>query len=369
MPPLKTDDEILNSIPGMNDTDVDTGDDNGAADVTTEAAATTTTQPGNTGDNGASAATGSGSGSADGTAAQGDKQQQQQPTKPQAKDARGPADLVDPKTGQVIAKGGAERRYYEDAQRYRREADRARTELTTAQSRVRELEAATSIAKELGLNATQQIAAMRTMADLMKDPVTTLKAIITEVRAAGVNLDDLFQNASGIDMAAINKTIDTKLQPVLKPQQEQQQRQQVEADAQRTLDDFLDKHQDAAHNLDVISSIMRETGSDLPSAYIEMVKWASRNGYDPTQPLMQQMHDRTAQENGQQQQPQSVQPNTQTTTPQPSKPLPNGRTAVADTSANGSVADVEDNTVYNEAASWRNILRREMMAGGFNLPD
>lgn len=372
MPPLKTDEDILNTIPGLDDNDA--GDTGGTSETgaTSTSATDATTQSGGANGDAAGAGARGGGGDANDVAAQGNKpgQQQAQPQKPQAPNTRGPVDLVDPKTGQVIARGGAERRYYDDAQRYKKLHDRVQNDYTQLQGRVRELEAATNIGKELGLTPTQQVTAMRAMSDLMRDPVNTLKAIIADMRAANINLDGVLSDVSGIDMAAINKTIDNKLQPVLKPQQQAEQERELRNDAQRTLETFLDKHQDAEHNLDVISNLMRETNLDLQGAYVEMIKWAYINGYDPTQPLMPQMQARVS-ESGQEQQPQQPQrapANTQqATTPQPSKPLPNGRTTVADTSS--SIEEVSDNTVYNENAKWRDILRREFTTHGLRAPN
>jgi hypothetical protein len=362
MPPLKTDDEILNTIPGM---DEPTGTGDGEAGTTTQTAEAATTTADNTSNVNASTGADSGSGGTNAAPAPGDKPATQKPADA-PRNPDGSRDLIDPNTGRVIARGGTERRFYEDAQRFRRQAERTQQDLTRTQSRVRELEAATSLGKELGLSPTQQVAAMRAMADLMRDPVTTLTAIITDLRASGVNLDTLFQNATGIDMAAINKTIDTKLQPVLKPQQDAQRQQEVHVEAQRTLDTFLDTNPDAEHNLEVIAQLMREGGLDLPTAYTKLVEWSASNGYDHRQPLMPQMAARRGdQASGEQQQ--QAPATTQPTTPQHTKPIPNGRPVVADTSADGNVTDVQNNTVYHENVSWKTALAAELKAHGLEL--
>jgi hypothetical protein len=202
------------------------------------------------------------------------------------------------------------------------------------------------------------------MADFMRDPVRTLQTLVEEVKAKGYPIPFLEQGVTpGMDLNAISRLIDNKMQPFTQTQQQQrqdaEQRQRAEADVSR----FIEENPESNANLDVLSEMLQaQPGLPLPSAYTKMIRWAHENGLDWTQPLKAQIAQMQEQRSQQSTQPIQQQP-TQTTQ-QEVRPLPGRRSAsrTGATSVNGS-----GGTQFNENASWADIIRQAMQESNVQL--
>jgi hypothetical protein len=346
-----TEDSILSGIPDIHD-DVDTGGGD-------------TSQPsgGDAGGGQTSAQPTSGAGDGQQSAAS-TQQLTQQPVRrrhdglvevpnPEQPNTR---DLVDPVTGRVVAKGGIERRVYEEGQRHARENNTLKQQLTRATQQLAGINEVTQEAVRLNVAPQDQLVAIRMMSEFLRDPVKTLETLVAEVKSKGYPIPFLEQGVTpGIDMAAIQRMIDNKMAPLTQQQQtarvQEEQRQRAEAD----LNTFLEDNQEANSNLDVLAEMLQaQPGLSLHSAYTKMIKWAHENQLDWTQPLKQQIA-------ALRQQPTQQQTTQQ---PAPTRPLPGGR-SVQPTSAtpvgNGAVAQ------YSENASWADIIRQTMQEHGVTL--
>ncbi len=342
-----TEDNIINSIPDFQDGgDSDAGGDVGSSD---SGGATTSAQP--TGDGGATT-------SAQPTGGEGTQPVRRRhdglvevpnPEQPNTRD------LVDPITGRTVAKGGIERRVFEDGQRHARENAQLKQHLTNATQQLSRINEVTQEAVRLNVAPQDQIAAIRVMSDFLRDPVKTLEYLVAEVKGKGYSIPFLEQGVTpGMDLAAIQRMIDARMAPITQQQQAAQVQAQQRAAAERDLNVFLEDNQEANSNLDVLAEMLNaQPGLSLQSAYTKMIRWSHENGLDWTQPLKQQIA-------AQRQQPIPQQPTQQ----QPARPIPGRRSASGNGATpvgNGAV------TQYNENASWADIIRQSMQEHGVTL--
>ena len=168
-----TEDSILGSIPDFQDDS--TGGDSGASD---SSPAQTSTQPSQGGDEGTTT-------SAQPTQSGGEGGGTQQPQTVRRRhdglieqpnpDNPNTRDLVDPITGRTVAKGGIERRVYEEGQRHARENNQLKQQLGACDAAtVASINEVTQEAVRLNVAPQDQVIAIRVMADFMRDPVKTL---------------------------------------------------------------------------------------------------------------------------------------------------------------------------------------------------
>jgi hypothetical protein len=253
--------------------------------------------------------------------------------------------LVDPTTGEVVANPGLQQRLYETSQRVERENQSLKTRIAGLENALRQSNEVIQEAARLGVAPQDQMIAVRVMSDFMKDPVRTLQALVEEVKSKGYPIPFLNEGVSqGMDMNALSRMIDAKLQPMLQREQAVQHQQQARQQANRDLEAFLEENQEANANLDVLSEMLQaQPGLPLPSAYTKMIRWAHENGLDWTQPLK----------------PQIVALRQQAAVPhqQETRPLP-GRSVNRQTAQrmNGAASGQQ----FSESASWADIIRSAM---------
>ena len=150
-------------------------------------------------------------------------------------------DLVDPITGRTVAKGGIERRVFEDGQRHARENAQLKNQLGSATQQLSRINQVTQEAVRLNVAPDDQIAAIRVMADFMRDPVKTLEYLVAEVKSKGYPIPFLEQGVTpGMDMTAIARMIDNKMAPLTQREQAAQVEVQQRQMAERNLDSFLE---------------------------------------------------------------------------------------------------------------------------------
>jgi len=343
-----TEDYILGNVPGLDDAG-STGDSSGAASGST-----------NTG-------TDSGGGNSGGT-----PQTSAQPTggqqhleggdivrrhdgliERQNQDDPRTRDLVDPQTGRTVAKGGIERRVFEEGQRHARENATLKQQLNAIQQHLGNVSEVTRVANELQLSPENQVIAIRVMGDFLRDPVKTLQSLVEEVKSKGYQIPFLTEGVTpGMDLAAIQRMIDAKMAPITDAQRRQADDAATRARVSQQLDAFLVTHPEANANLGILAQMMNaQPHLTLHDAYINMIRWCGQHGLDYSQPL----HPQVEQINQQLQ---------QQTTQQPMngrRPLPNGRSA-----ANGAT-QMDATRTFNENTPWGDIIRHSMEESGMTF--
>ena len=269
----------------------------------------------------------------------------------------GTKDLVDPTTGQVVARGGVERRIYERAQRVERDYQKLAREHERLNTQMQAIQHANDIGKQLGLQPQQQTFAMQLMANYVKDPVGTLKFMFTEAKAAGIKVEDITGAQSSIDSEAVARIIESKLAPLLGQvqQSEAQKRAQSQADAEYGA--FLEQYPDVViHDSEIAQLLRRDTKLSLEAAYWRLRSFSNENGMDWSKPLEAQWN---ARQGGTQQQPQ-VQ--TQQQPRNGKKQLPIGRG-----NAGGAQAADTSQVMAGENDDWKAIIRNTMRDVGMEV--
>lgn len=349
-----TEGDILSNIPDIHDAD-DSGDSSGGSQDS--GSAQTSAQP----------TSGGGTTSAQPTQQGGTGSATQQPQQPVRRrhdglvevpneDNPNTRDLVDPITGRRVAKGGIERKVYEDGQRATRENNSLKQQLTNATRQLASINEVTQEAVRLNVAPQDQVAAVRVMADFLRDPVKTLEYLVAEVKAKGYQIPFLEQGVTpGMDMSAIARMIDNKMQPLTQQQQQARQQHETRQQAEADLSAFLNDNEEANANLDVLAEMLQaQPGLPLQSAYTKLIRWSHENGLDWTQPLKPQIAQR-----------QQLTPQQQTTQqPAPQRPLPGGRSVSPSSAApvgNGAAQQ------YHESSSWADIIRQSMQEHGVNF--
>jgi hypothetical protein len=264
-------------------------------------------------------------------------------------------DLVDPISGRVVARGGIERKIYEDGQRASRENNALKQKVQGYENQLRATNEVAQRAAQLGVAPQDQVIAIQLMSEFMKDPVTTLGKLVEEVKSKGYQIPFLEQGVSpGMDLSAISRMIDGKLAPLTQQQQAAMEAEHYKRQAESDLQNFLSENDEANANLDVLAEMLQAQPSlSLGNAYTKMIRWAHDNGLDWTQPLKPQIAG--IQEQRQQQH----------TTQQPNRPLPNGRSAATGgaTRMNGGSGGAP----MSENSSWSDIIRSAMEESGTRL--
>ena len=358
MPPDTTEDRILNSIPDFADNDAsvtnETTEDTTQTNAPTDANDTSSTEPSNVSsprDTGNREPAPTAKDAAVITRRDGLVE------KPSATDPRA-RDLVNPQTGEVVARGGIERRVFEAAQKTARDNASLVTRVKGLEEQITKQEGIARIARELGVLPQDQEAAIRLMADFYKDPLKTLEVLVAEVKAKGYDITPLLGPNSGIDTQAVKRMLETTMAPITNATQQQAQMERLRNEAKTTLDTFLDNYSDAEHNLDTLAKmIAAEPGLTLEKAYYQLTTWAYQKGYDPTQPLVPQIEAQRARQPNNQPAAPVTQP---TPTQQPRAPLPMGMRSDAPIATPMSEA-----TKFNEDASWADIIKHSMRQNGY----
>jgi hypothetical protein len=337
-----TETEILRNVPdlgGEDDVGGDTSSDVGGGDSGSSNAGRTSAQPEQSGG----------------------QQAQQQPVRRrhdglvEVPNAENPntRDLVDPVSGKVVAQGGIERRIFEDSQRTMRENNQLKQQVAGMTNAMRQSNEVIQEAARLGVQPQDQLVAVRVMADFMRDPVRTLQTLVEEVKSKGYPIPFLEQGVTqGMDMAAMARMMDGKLQPFMQERMQNQQNQQARQAAQRDLDNFIGGNPEAHNNLDVLAEMLQaQPGLPLQEAWVKMIRWSHENGLDWTQPLKQQI---AAMQSQQQPTPQQQSDN---------RPLPGRRSVNTQQTqrVNGS------GQTHSENTSWSDIIRDAMRESGMQL--
>jgi hypothetical protein len=269
-------------------------------------------------------------------------------------------DLVDPISGRTVARGGIERKIFEDGQRATRQLNQVNTELANAKRMLSSINEVTQEAVRLNVAPQDQVIAIRVMADFMRDPVRTLQTLVEEVKAKGYQIPFLEQGVTpGMDLSAISRLIDNKMQPFTQTQQQQRAQAEARQQAEADLNTFIEENPESNENLDVLSEMLQaQPGLPLRSAYTKMIRWAHENGLDWTRNLKQQIAAMRSQHT-------EAQPTHQQPTQQEQRPLPGRRGAsrTGATQINGSGGGQQ----FNENASWADIIRQAMQENNVQL--
>ena len=216
----------------------------------------------------------------------------EQNTKQQSNKSKGnnnSQDLVD-ENGNVVAKAGAERRFYEENQKLKRERDHFNT---TIMPQIKQ-EYDTMVAKinaynetfksmQIGDLSTEDIQlGMELIRQWKQSPKDTINFLLTQAKSYGINIDENGKS----DMAAINQMLDQKLQPFLQERELRDRQIQARQNAENIYNNFMSKYPDAKNHVDEIAYLYKKNpNQSLDAIYFQLQNYYLRNNYDFNTPL------------------------------------------------------------------------------------
>ena len=262
------------------------------------------------------------------------------------KQAPGPQDLV--VNGVVVAKGGPERRFYEEAQKFKRQAETTARELATIKPKYEALEQANNVGKTYGLSPQEVLTAGQLLKAYKEDAKATIKYLLTQAQASGIDMSDVL-SGGGVSTAAIKSMIEEMISPFKQEREEKQQLTQVQQQAQEQYTSFLSTYPDAAIHTDVLAQLLEKDANLTPeAAYWKLQAFFAKRGLDFSKPLSHHEAAARQSQNG------KGKGNTQ-------RSLPNGMHIEQD-------EDVQDRQeVVRSDASMDDIVKSAMREAGFKV--
>lgn len=204
-----------------------------------------------------------------------------QPGKDTKTKGAGGAPLVDPKTGQVLAQPGAERRVFEQTRRKLEQYEKV--EKPQYEARIKAYEQAAAY-KEYGLSPEQAVNAYKLLKSYSEKPAETLKWLLTQAQANGIKID--LGGGGGLDPAAIKQMIAEQMAPITKAAETREQEQKLRDEAQQEYDSFMSRYPDAAPHEDAIAALISKDPSlTLDGAYWRLRAFFEQRKLDFTKPL------------------------------------------------------------------------------------
>lgn len=211
----------------------------------------------------------------------------QQPTKP--KRNNNSQDLVDA-NGNIIAKAGAERRFYEENVKLKRDRDifntqvmpKLRQNYDAMVARVKAYDDAMKSMQSGDLTPQDVQTGMDLIRQWKKSPQDTLKFLLTQAKSYGINIDGV----GGVDASAINQMLDEKLKPFMQEREANIRRQQIEQQSINQYNEFIQKYPDAANHTEELAYLLRKNPNmSLDAVYYMLRNHYSTKGYDFNTPL------------------------------------------------------------------------------------
>lgn len=213
------------------------------------------------------------------------------------RDAEG--NIVD-RDGNIVAAAGAERRHFErqaleNINRVTTLANQLRDENTQLKQQIQNLQGLGATATQMGLSDDDASQAMRLYVSLRTDPVKVAQNLLTNLKAAGHNIEGL---SPGIDAAALAQMIDEKLKPLTSRYEEADRNTEIEQQGKREAQEFFTQYPDAQVHEQAIANVMManldRTGKPMSptEAWFQVYKYAVDNKFDLKQPLAPQIEAR-----------------------------------------------------------------------------
>lgn len=256
------------------------------------------------------------------------------------KQAAGSQDLVDGQ-GNVVAKGGIERRHYENSQRFKGEAQRLTRENQGLQSQLDAIKESGNLGTQYNLTPDQLVTGAQLMRGFLDNPVETVKTLLTQAQAAGHNIDDL--GNGGIDASAIKRMVDDAVKPLIAEQETRNVTQQNEQESLRIYNEFMTRYPDAkVHEGALAQLLQREQTLSPEAAYFKLRSFYLENNLDWTKPYTTILQEQQSQQGRQ--------------TPQ-GETLPTG-------GVSQEVRNVDDPEVADVSMSFDDIIKRSMADAG-----
>ena len=262
--------------------------------------------------------------------------------KPEGQQNRGPQDLVDAQ-GNVIAAGGKERRFYEQAQRAKHEAQQANSKIQQLEGQLKAINDAGNAGSQYNLSPEEVTTGVQLMAAFKENPVETVKYMLTQAQSLGHNIDNITNSST--DMASIKKMITEAVDPVVQDRQQRIEGEQSRKNAEEVYKNFMTKFPDAGPHEHSLARLLESDSSLSPeAAYFKLKNFYLEKNLDFSKPLDVLQKELDTQK-------QAPAENTQSTVPTGGIPATN-------------VTDTE--TIADVGTSMDDIIKQSMRDAGMN---
>lgn len=201
-----------------------------------------------------------------------------------------PQDLVDA-NGNVIAKAGAERRFYEENVKLKRERDNFNQKVLPAlrqnyDAMLNKVQAYenTFASLRMGDLSNEDIQlGLELIRQWKKSPADTMNFLLTQAKRSGINIDS---ESNSVNMEAINQMLDDKLKPFYQEREAYEEQQRIQTESRQIYDNFINKYPDAKiHSNELAYLIRKNPNESLDSIYYQLKMHYMQNGYDFNTPL------------------------------------------------------------------------------------
>lgn len=249
--------------------------------------------------------------------------------------------IVDPQSGQIIAKAGTERRLYEKSQRLSSVLDERTAKLQKYEQEDKTLDNLRGMVKSHGMSTEEFAEGINMVLAYKSDPVGTAKKLLENVLAMGHNVTDILGADAGnaIEMSAVSKMLDTRLKPLLEPLENRRVQSEQEKKAEEAWHRFCEDNPHAeVHDVLMDKLLGDNPGMRPQQAYNALRDFAAKHGLDFSLPLGPQIERR-------QSAPSKKEPGNPART---QKPFPNGSSV--------KQAPINDGDV-SPNADWTTILK------------
>lgn len=263
-------------------------------------------------------------------------------------------DIVDPRTGNVIAKHGTERRLWE-------KSNRLSAQLADYDARYKDLDkyvnSERTLAAEIKKNnfTPQEVQEYMNFAVAYKqNPLAALKEMVAHVASMGHNISEILGSDVGdaVDIKAINRLIEAKLAPLTDGYKATSEREQVEREYNTWLNNFIGEHEHSDVHLQEIDRVIgayKDRGRNITAkdAYYHLRETAARMGLDFSRPLGPQIEEKRASAQTTKTDPQQRRAQQQPSFPRRSASAPSSRT-------------IDEPEMASPNDSWDDIIRSSM---------
>ena len=193
-----------------------------------------------------------------------------------------PSNLVNAR-GEVVAKGGMERRFYDKAVKSDRDARNAQQQVETLQGQLSALQGMGNLSTQYGITPEEVSTGAQLMKSFNDNPVDTVKYLLTQAQSMGHNVDGI---GGSTDMSAIKQMMSEMMAPITNEHQQRAEDQQIEAETQTIYNDFMTQFPDAEVHQDSLAQLIQNDHSLSPvAAYYKLQAFYGQKGLDWTKPL------------------------------------------------------------------------------------
>lgn len=199
-------------------------------------------------------------------------------------------DLVDA-NGNIIAKAGAERRFYEENARLKQQkADfdnrilpQIKQNYNAMMAKVQAYEETYKAMQASDMTPEDVNLGIELVRQWRKSPEETLKFLLTQAKSYGINIEG---QTSGVDVAAISQMMDQKLQPFIQERENAIKQQENLANARKIQTDFYNRYPDAKIHANELAYLYKKNPNlSLDAVYYQLRNHYLERGYDFNTPL------------------------------------------------------------------------------------